>query len=103
LTARRELSPLLLHWRLHAAICTLVLERGGNMATVTQAQLSAGLNTIKAIADAIKELREVPSGHLYARIMSTLDYPSYEKIIGILTRAGLISVSPGHLITWIAD
>lgn len=51
---------------------------------------AAAIQMIKAVADAIKELGKIPSGHLYARLMPYLDLPSYEKIIGILERSGVI-------------
>ena len=65
-------------------------------------QLAAGLEVIRAIADAIRELRSVPSGHLYAQVMARLAFPEYEKVIGILKGAGLVRESNDHLLTWVA-
>lgn len=39
---------------------------------VTPSQLAAGLRTIQAVAEAIREVGEVPSGHLYAAVMSVV-------------------------------
>jgi hypothetical protein len=67
---------------------------------VSQAQIRVGLDVILAIGDAIRELGEVPNGHLYARVMSKLSLGEYEKVIGILKGAGLIKES-ANLLTWI--
>ena len=67
----------------------------------TKEQLAAGIQMIKAIADALRELKRVPSGHFYARIMDKIDLASYEKILGILTGAGLIKIE-NHEIIWLS-
>ncbi len=67
---------------------------------VTKQQLAAGIQTIKIVADTIRELGSVPSGHLYAQLMSKLSQHEYEQIIGILTRAGLVK-NCGHLLVWV--
>ena len=67
--------------------------------TITPTELRAGLATIKAIADAIRELRQVPSGELYAQLQGHLTLDQYERIIGILKRAELVTEA-GHLLTW---
>lgn len=67
---------------------------------LSKSQIAAGLNAVRAIADAIRELREVPSGELYARVMDVLSLEQYQSIIGLLTRAGLVA-NRGHLLTWI--
>ena len=59
------------------------------------------LEAIVAVGIAIRELGEVPSGHLYAMLMTqgcSLDV--YDAILGKLTGAGLITVSDQHLIKW---
>lgn len=59
-----------------------------------------GLDVILAISDAIRDLKEVPSGHLYARVMFCLDIHGYNAIIQALVNAGLVRKS-AHLLTWI--
>ena len=67
----------------------------------TQAQKTeAQMQLVRAIAEAIRELKEVPSGHLYARIAGKISSETYERVLTALKIAGLISVSPSHLITW---
>ena len=59
----------------------------------------AALEIIKAVADTIKELGSVPSGHLYAQLMGHLTLDQYNQIIGVLKNTGLVSES-NHLLTW---
>ena len=60
----------------------------------------AAMQYVAAIAEAIRDLNEVPSGHLYAQVMSHINLESYNRVIKILTDAKMIKVS-NHLITWI--
>jgi hypothetical protein len=53
-----------------------------------------------AIAEAIRELKEVPSGHLYARVMSRMSLQTYDLIIDRLIGAKLVS-RQNHLLKWI--
>jgi hypothetical protein len=69
------------------------------MAT-TKEQVGAAITAIKAIADAIRELGEVPSGHLYAQLMGKMSLADYTKVIDILKGATLVSES-GNLLKWI--
>jgi hypothetical protein len=70
------------------------------MQTVSKQKVEAALQIVKAIADAIRELKEVPSGHLYANLMGKLTLQQYEEVIQVLVRAKVITVK-NHLITWI--
>ena len=63
------------------------------------AQKDAMLSIVTAIADAIRDLGSVPSGHLYARVMGALSLSQYNQVIGILKKQGLVEES-GHLLTW---
>jgi hypothetical protein len=66
---------------------------------ITQAEVGAALNTLKVVADTIKELGSVPSGHLYARLMGVMDLATYEKIIALLVKSTIIT-EQNHLLTW---
>ena len=70
------------------------------MIATTQNDVKAALGILRAVADAIRELGEVPSGHLYAHLMSKVSLEQYEQVIGILKQAGLITES-NHLLTWV--
>ncbi len=63
-------------------------------------QTHAALECIKALADAIKSLGSVPSGHLYAGLMGKLSLDQYNQMIGILTRSGLVELTPSHVLNW---
>lgn len=63
-------------------------------------KVSAAIQTIKAIADTIKELKRVPSGELYARIMSYMTLDQYNEIISILKSTNWIQEKNYELI-WI--
>ena len=64
--------------------------------TRSQAILAA----LDAIQEAIRDLGEVPSGHLYAHVMGVMSIDTYQAIINALEQAGKIKVSH-HLITWV--
>jgi hypothetical protein len=59
----------------------------------------AMLQVILAVAEAIRDLGEVPSGHLYARLMGHMTIGTYEGIIGALQGSGLVT-EENHLLTW---
>lgn len=58
------------------------------------------VQTTNVVGEAIKELGEVPSGLLYARLMVYMDINTYNTIIGLLEKAGKIT-NKGHLLTWV--
>lgn len=63
-------------------------------------QAAAATSVILAIAEAIRALGQVPSGHLYARLMSKLSLNQYERVIGTLINAGLVEQTPASLLIW---
>ena len=68
--------------------------------SVTKEEIAAGLKTLQAVAEAIRDLGQVPSGHLYARLNAHgMDITTYEKIIGLLVRANVIEKC-GDLLVW---
>ena len=67
---------------------------------ITKEKIQATIEAVRAVADAIKELGTVPSGHLYARLMGFCTLEQYQKLIDILVNAGLVTVGADHLITW---
>ena len=66
----------------------------------TPKQVKGALEVIKAIADTIKELGTVPSGHLYAQLMGTMSLETYNGLMRILKDSGVVSESSSHLLTW---
>jgi hypothetical protein len=61
----------------------------------------AAVRVAHAIAAAIRNLGEVPSGHLYARVMGVMDLRQYEQVIDLLIDARLVEREPSHLLRWI--
>jgi hypothetical protein len=61
----------------------------------------AAVRVAHAIAEAIRNLGEVPSGHLYARVMGVMDLRQYEQVIDLLIDARLVEREPSHLLRWI--
>ena len=61
----------------------------------------AALNAVLAVAEAIRELKETPSGPLYAALMAKLSYEDYEATIQILVNAKLVRRGHDHMLTWI--
>lgn len=57
------------------------------------------LNAVRALADVIQELGEVPSGHLYASVMGSIQLHQYERMIDTLVGSGIVKRS-GHLLVW---
>lgn len=60
----------------------------------------AAVQTIMAVADAIKELGSVPSGRLYANLVGMMELSTYQTIIGILKKTKLISES-NNVLSWV--
>ena len=67
---------------------------------MTQAQVNAAKQLALAIRDAIRDLKEVPSGHLYARVMHIVPLEMYESIISALVHTNLVERTNGHLLRW---
>lgn len=66
---------------------------------ITKDQIKSGIEIIKTIADTIKELKKVPSGHLYSQVMSFLGLSQYEQIISILKKSNIIR-EENHELIW---
>lgn len=67
---------------------------------MTKEQLKATLQAVLAVGEAIREVGEVPSGHLYAQLMGHLRLDQYNAIIRTLKEAGVVSES-NYLLKWI--
>jgi hypothetical protein len=61
----------------------------------------AALLVLTAVAETIRELGSVPSGHLYATLMGRMDFEAYTKMLDTLKGAGLITESRSHELVWI--
>jgi hypothetical protein len=65
-----------------------------------QERIAVVVGIIVAVAETIRELGSVPSGHLYARFMGCMSVETYEGIIGLLVRSGVVRREPSHLLVW---
>jgi len=61
----------------------------------------AAVRVAHAVAETIRELGQVPSGHLYARLMGVMELHQYEQVIGLLVDARLVERDRSHLLRWI--
>ena len=64
------------------------------------AKVDVTVRIVRAVAEVIRELGEVPSGHLYARLMGVLSLDQYQQVVSVLVRAGLVR-SQHDCLTWI--
>ena len=61
----------------------------------------AAKQALLAIASTIKDLGEVPSGHLYAALMDKMSLEAYDLLIEVLVRNKVIRKEPSHLLVWV--
>lgn len=66
------------------------------------AQEKAALETVLAIAETIRDLKEVPSGHLFARVMAYMSLEEYKAVIALLVKHGVVK-EENHLLTYIGN
>lgn len=65
-----------------------------------QAQVNAAVQIVVAVGQAIRELKSVPSGHLYAQLMGKMNLETYNKVIDTLKRTGAVT-EENHLLKWV--
>jgi len=70
-----------------------------NTSTITKQQASEAFAVVAAVAEAIRELGEVPAGTLYGHLMGKMDFQAFTKVIGIIEGAGLV-MRRGDLLVW---
>ena len=61
--------------------------------------IGAGIGIICALADAVKELGQVPNGVLYVNFMLFLSLHEYSEIIEVLKQTGLVE-EINNLLCW---
>jgi hypothetical protein len=69
---------------------------------MNSSQATAAVRVVAALAEAIRDLGQVPSGHLYASVMGVMNLSQYQQAIGILIKAGLVE-DRHHLLVWIGE
>ena len=78
------------------------VKKSTKMSDMDTTLIDQALVKIRIVADCIKEVGGIPSGHLYAMVMGYFTLKEYEKIIEILINAGLIK-KKNHLLTWLRE
>lgn len=71
------------------------------MSQPTNEQLKAGMQTLIAVSTAIRDLKQVPTGHLYATLMSKMDLPTFNRVVATLKRADVVREAD-NVLHWIA-
>jgi hypothetical protein len=64
------------------------------------AELRSALTIMAAAVDVVRELGRVPSGHLYAMLMNSLDETAYESMLRQVLRTGLVK-RDGDVLVWV--
>jgi hypothetical protein len=70
----------------------------------SMSQVEAALQAVRvahAVAEVIRNVGEIPSGHLFAQVMGVMDLRQYEQVIDLLVDARLVERMPSHLLRWI--
>lgn len=67
--------------------------------SVTPEEVKAVVHICRTLADTIKELKEVPNGHLYARVSDILSLDNYTAAISFLKQAKLI-IEKDNMLIW---
>jgi hypothetical protein len=66
----------------------------------TPEEIAAYVRAIKAVADCIRDLGRVPSGHLYALLMPLMSLATYQRIIENLRAAEIVEQTPAFELVW---
>jgi len=53
-------------------------------------QISTALSLTSSIVEVVAKAGEIPAGHLYAPLIGVLSLDAFERLIGLLCRAGLL-------------
>lgn len=64
-------------------------------------QTKAALSVVLVVAECIRDLGSVPSGHLYAQLMGHFTLQQYESVVGALVGAGVVRRDASHVLTWV--
>lgn len=66
----------------------------------SRSAIAAAIDAVQALSRAIHDLgRPIPEGELYARVMAQIDLRTFDAVLGLIERAGLIR-REAHLIRW---
>ena len=66
----------------------------------TAKQKEYGIKLIMAVTEAIREAKRIPSGHLYAMLMGKMNIDTYNQLVTIIKRTGLVK-EEYHELIWV--
>lgn len=66
---------------------------------VTSSATQTTLDAVQAICEAVREVGQIPSGHLYAMVCGNLSLEQYQRVLEVAKRAGLIKET-NNLLRW---
>lgn len=64
-----------------------------------KSEIEQALQIIQVLGRAIMDAGKIPSGHLYAAVMTKISLETYQSAIGLLERQGIIK-SENDLLIW---
>lgn len=67
---------------------------------LSQKHVDAAVGIAMAMAEAIRDLGQVPAGHLYAMVCSKVTLQQFDSLIAVLARSGLVRREASHLLVW---
>jgi hypothetical protein len=53
-------------------------------------EIAAALEVVASVGAAIRDLQEVPSGHLYAQLCGVMSLDTYLRVVNVLKNANLV-------------
>ena len=71
-----------------------------SLAELSRGELDTGLAVIMALTETIRERKEVIATDLYLGVMDRCTLAGFEKVLGVLTRAGLVRVER-DVVRWV--
>jgi hypothetical protein len=70
------------------------------MSAVTREQVADALTTMRAVVETVRDLGRVPSGTVYATLMSRMDLSAYNKMVSLIVGTGLVRLE-NHELVWV--
>lgn len=70
---------------------------------MTTNDVTTAIRFAALIGQAIREAGSVPAGNLYAVLQDRVSLDTFESLLRLLVREGLVRRDASHLLTWIGD
>ena len=66
---------------------------------ITKERVTAAFQATVAVAEALRELKQVPSGILYGQLMSVMELETFNALIQTLKNTGLV-IEENYMLVW---